>query len=64
MPPEVVRKLNADINAVLKSAELAKRWDGLGLIPLGTTPEEAARRNDVEVQRWSAVIDAAKIQVE
>jgi len=49
---------------VLKSTELSKRWETLGVIPLGGTPEDAARRNEVEVQRWSAVIEAAKIQVE
>jgi len=64
IPAEIVRKLNADINAVLKSPELAKRWDTHGVIPLGGTPEDAARRNDTEVKRWSAVIEAAKIQVE
>ena len=64
IPAAIVQKLNADINAALKSPELSKRWDGLGLIPLGTTPEEAARRNETEVKRWSAVIEAARIQVE
>ncbi|HEX9183966.1 MAG TPA: tripartite tricarboxylate transporter substrate binding protein [Burkholderiales bacterium] len=64
IPADVVRKLNADINAVLKSPELAKRWDTHGVIPLGGTPEDAARRNETEVQRWTAVIEAAKIQVE
>jgi tripartite-type tricarboxylate transporter receptor subunit TctC len=64
MPGPVVAKLNADINAVLRSAELAKRWDTLGVIPVGGTPEDAARRNETEVKRWTAVIEAAKIQVE
>jgi tripartite-type tricarboxylate transporter receptor subunit TctC len=64
MPAEVVRKLNADINAVLRSPEHAKRWDTLGVIPVGGTPEDAARRNETEVRRWTAVIEAAKIQVD
>ena len=64
MPADVMRKLNADINAVLKSPEHAKRWDTLGVIPLGGTPEDAARRNEVEVKRWTAVIETANIRVE
>jgi tripartite-type tricarboxylate transporter receptor subunit TctC len=64
IPTAIVQKLNADINAALKSPELTKRWDTLGVIPLGGSAEEAARRNDVEVKRWSAVIEAARIQVE
>lgn len=64
MPADVVRKLNTDINAVLKSPEHAKRWDTLGVIPLGGTPEDAARRNEAEVKRWTAVIETANIRVE
>jgi len=61
---EILRKLNADINVVLKSPELLKRWEILGLAPLGGTPEDAQRRNQAEIKRWEAVIDAAKIRVE
>jgi tripartite-type tricarboxylate transporter receptor subunit TctC len=64
MPAGIVQKLNADINAVLRSPEHAKRWDTLGVIPVGGTPEDAARRNETEVKRWTAVIEAAKIQVD
>jgi tripartite-type tricarboxylate transporter receptor subunit TctC len=64
LPEPVLRKLNADINAVLKAPELAKRWEPQGIIPLGGTPEVAASRNQEEVKRWSAVIDAAKISVD
>ncbi|MBI4293805.1 MAG: hypothetical protein HY661_20205 [Betaproteobacteria bacterium] len=64
VPAAVVRKLNADINVVLKSPELLKRWEAMGLVPLGGTPEEAQRRNQAEIKRWEAVIDAAKIRVE
>lgn len=64
VPAEIVRKLNADINAVLKSPELLKRWEVMGLAPLGGTPEDALRRNRAEIKRWEAVIDAAKIRVD
>lgn len=64
VPADVVRQLNADINAVLKSPELLKRWETMGLLPLSGTPEDAVRRNQEEIKRWDAVIDAAKIQVD
>lgn len=64
VPAEIVRKLNADINAVLGSPELLKRWEIMGLAPLGGTPEDALRRNRAEIKRWEAVIDAAKIRVD
>jgi len=64
LPPAVRSKLNAEINAVLKDAELVKRWDKLGVVVLGGTPEEAARRNQVETAKWSAVIEAANIKID
>lgn len=63
VPAPIVRKLNAGINVLVKSPELAKRWETLGLVPLGGTPQEAATRNQTEIKRWDAVIDAAGIQV-
>ena len=59
VPAPVIAKLNAEINAVLKDSELVKRWDSLGVVVLGGSPEQAARRNESETQKWSAVIDAA-----
>jgi len=64
VPSEIVHKLNADINVVLKSPELAKRWETLGVVPLGGTPDDASRRNQAETKRWEAVIDAARIEVD
>lgn len=64
VPADIVRKLNADINSVLKTPELLKRWEAMGLMPLGGTPEDALRRNQEETRRWEAVIEAAKIQVD
>ena len=62
VPPAIVNKLNAEINAVLKSPELAQRWDALGVLPLGGTPADAVRRNQAETKKWSAVIEAAGLQ--
>jgi tripartite-type tricarboxylate transporter receptor subunit TctC len=60
----VVDRLNAEINAVLKSPDLAQRWDALGVLPLGGTPADAVARNKAETEKWSAVIAAAKLQAE
>ena len=64
VPDNVVRRLNEVANKSLKAPELEKRWRELGLIPLGGTPEDAQRRNDVETQRWSQVIKTAGIKVQ
>jgi tripartite-type tricarboxylate transporter receptor subunit TctC len=64
VPASIVGRLNAEINAVLKSPELAQRWDALGVLPLGGTPAEAVARNQAETEKWSAVITAARLQAE
>ncbi len=64
VPPAIIDKLNAEINAVLKSPDFAARWDAHGVLPLGGTPADAARRNRAETDKWSAVITAAGLQAE
>jgi tripartite-type tricarboxylate transporter receptor subunit TctC len=62
VPAAIVAKLNAAFDAAVKSPELAQRWDKLGVLPLGGTPQEAAARNQLEHARWSAVIEAAGLK--
>lgn len=64
VPTAVVNRLNAEINAVLKMQDLVQRWDGLGVVALGGSPADAARRNEAETAKWSAVITAANIKLD
>lgn len=64
VPAPIVNKLNAEINAVLKSPDFAQRWDALGVLPLGGSVTDALKRNQAETAKWSAVIDAANIKLE
>jgi tripartite-type tricarboxylate transporter receptor subunit TctC len=64
VPDDAVRRLNAVANRVLKSPELVPRWQDLGLMPLGGSPETAQRRNEVETRRWSQVIKTAGIKAQ
>lgn len=64
VPADIVRKLNADLDTMIRLPELAARWAELGIIPLGGSPEDAARRNAVETEKWTAVIRAAGIRVD
>jgi len=63
VPDEIVAKLAADIDAIVRSPDMAPEWEKRGLMPLGGTPQEAAKRNAEEAERWTAVIKAANIQV-
>lgn len=62
VPAQIVGKLNAEINVALKSPDLVQRWEKLGVLPLGGTPQDAVARNKVEFERWSAVIEAAGLK--
>ena len=61
VPPEIVRKLNADLHTVIRSPELKDRWEALGVTPLGGSVNDAVRRNAQETERWTKVIKAANI---
>ena len=64
VPADLVRKINADIDAVVKAPDVAARWTELGITPLGGSAEAAVKRNAVETEKWSKVIQAAGIRVD
>jgi|JI10StandDraft_1071094.scaffolds.fasta_scaffold160754_3 tripartite-type tricarboxylate transporter receptor subunit TctC len=64
LPADVLKRLNTELNAVLKSPDLAQRWEALGVTPLGGSVDDAMKRNTLEAERWKRVIQAARIQVD
>lgn len=64
VPGDIVRKLAADLDRIIRSPETQPRWAAIGVTPLGGTAEEAAKRNAVETERWSKIIKAANIRVQ
>jgi tripartite-type tricarboxylate transporter receptor subunit TctC len=64
VPMDIVRKLNADIDIIVRHPDLAPRWNELGITPLGGSPEAAVKRNAVETEVWTRVIKAAGIRAD
>jgi tripartite-type tricarboxylate transporter receptor subunit TctC len=64
VPQDIVRKLNADIDAIVRHPELASRWNELGITPLGGAPEAAVKRNALEAATWTKVIRTANIRAD
>jgi len=61
-PKPVLEKLNAEVNAIVQTAELQKQFIGLGLIPIGKgSLAELEAYTKSEVTRWSKVIHDAGI---
>jgi tripartite-type tricarboxylate transporter receptor subunit TctC len=64
LPPEIVRRLNAEIVAVLKLAEIRERLAGQGVDARPSTPEEFARLLVADLDRWAKVVQRAGIRAE
>jgi tripartite-type tricarboxylate transporter receptor subunit TctC len=61
--PEIVRKMHADIVAVLAEPAVKSRLQDLGLFVVGSTPEELGRFLKAEMNKWAPVIKDANIVV-
>ncbi len=62
-PPEIVRKVNADTNTVLGEPAIKARFDKLGVVPAGSTPQALGAFLKEEMAKWGPVIKAANIKV-
>src|SRR6202048_2891377 len=60
-PPEIVEKLNKEINAVLAEPDMKKRLTELGGEPLVRTPEKFGADIAAETEKWKKVIEGANI---
>jgi tripartite-type tricarboxylate transporter receptor subunit TctC len=63
-PPEIVRKLNSDVVAVLVEPAIREKMELLGVAVVGSTPEELGRHLKAETELWGPVIKAANIRGE
>jgi tripartite-type tricarboxylate transporter receptor subunit TctC len=63
-PTAIIKKLNADINAVLLDPELKDKLLKVGIEVAGSTPAALAAFVDKEIAKWAAVIKAGNIKSE
>ena len=62
--PEVVGRLNRELNAMLKAADFVEGLDKVGAEPAGGTPEQFAKTYRGESEGWKALIQRAGIKPE
>jgi tripartite-type tricarboxylate transporter receptor subunit TctC len=55
-PPAIINRLNAELNAVLRSPEIRERFASAWLEPLPSTPGELAALMKTETVKWAKVI--------
>jgi tripartite-type tricarboxylate transporter receptor subunit TctC len=63
-PPELVARINADVNTVMAAPDLRENLGKQGLIPVTSTPEELAALIKADLARWSRVVADAKISID
>ena len=61
---EIVAKLNASINAVLKMDDVRAKLQGAGIEIQGGTPEHFGNVIKTEVEKWGRIVKAAGIQAD
>ena len=62
-PAAVVDKVYRDTAKALESADLRKRFDDIGMAPVGNAPADFAKAIREESQRWVKVIRARKLEI-
>ncbi|MGB6618767.1 MAG: tripartite tricarboxylate transporter substrate-binding protein, partial [Xanthobacteraceae bacterium] len=61
-PPEIVAKLNSEINTALADPKIASRLTDLGGVPMPMTPAAFGQLIASEVDKWGKVIKFANIK--
>jgi tripartite-type tricarboxylate transporter receptor subunit TctC len=63
-PPDIIAKLNADVNAVLADPAVKAKLIDLGGAPQIDTPEAFGKSIAAETEKWEKVVKAAGLKVE
>jgi len=56
VPPEIVRRMNEEINKALKVPEIAQKLAGQGMTVVGGAPEVARSFIDKQIETWAVVV--------
>jgi tripartite-type tricarboxylate transporter receptor subunit TctC len=59
-----VRKLNAQLNAILAMPHVRQQFQHQGVAPVGGTPEQFGAHITAEIDKWARVVKEAGIKPE
>jgi tripartite-type tricarboxylate transporter receptor subunit TctC len=63
-PKDITARLHREIVEIIDEPDTKERLAGLGLEPVGDSPEQFSAQLKVEMEKWTRIIRAAKIKVE
>ena len=55
-PPEIVARMNAEVNKAIQSPEIAKKLQAQGISIIGGTPETARVFIEKQIDIWGKVV--------
>jgi tripartite-type tricarboxylate transporter receptor subunit TctC len=64
IPPEVVARLNAEVNAIVKEKEFAAVLEADGSMAIGGTPAQLLALIKSDMERWRALVRDRQIKIE
>jgi tripartite-type tricarboxylate transporter receptor subunit TctC len=64
VPRAIVEKLGAALAAIVKSRDIAERFEADGAVPVGSSPQQFAAFLRSEMVKWGKVVREARIQQE
>ena len=63
-PPDILKRMNEELNKVLQNAEIKKRLDSQGIDILGGTPDAARVFIDRQIDTWAKVVKDNNIKAD
>jgi tripartite-type tricarboxylate transporter receptor subunit TctC len=63
-PPEIVQKLNAEVNRILRDPEIVSQLESRGLFPLGGSSDQFAARMKTDYEKWGRIIGEVGLKSE
>ena len=64
VPAQIVRKINADVNEVLRSPDVVEKFMAQGAEPYATDPAQFAAVLHSDIAKWSQVVKASGASVD
>jgi tripartite-type tricarboxylate transporter receptor subunit TctC len=64
VPRDIVNRMSAETAKAVASPDIQKKFEALGIEPVGNSPELAAKFLDDEIGKWAKVISTAGVKAE
>jgi tripartite-type tricarboxylate transporter receptor subunit TctC len=64
VPREIVNRMAGEVAKAVASPDITKKFESLGIEPVGNSPEQAAKFLDDEIGKWRKVITTAGVKAE